>query len=148
MNSATSPRNAALPVLVALLLLSFATVGKAETAYQARKLLETTTDVLSQPIAYPGGTARITSEIITLKPGEAGKPHRHVTPMYAYILEGEIHVDYGDRGKRVFRKGDALVEAQQAVHQGVNKGSTPVHILVVYMGEEGTDDVAVAAQAP
>ncbi len=105
--------------------------------YPARPLLTTGSDVLGQPIKYPEGKPQVTSAIITLDPGEEGELHRHEVPMYAYILQGEITVDYGPRGTRVFRRGDALIEAQYLGHKGMNKGTAPVAILVVYMGAEG-----------
>jgi len=35
-----------------------------------------------------------------LPPGGRTVLHKHGVPLFAYVLEGEITVDYGDRGKR------------------------------------------------
>ena len=40
-------------------------------------------------------------------------------------LEGELTVDYGDKGKHVYRAGDALLEAINVRHNGQNTGSGP-----------------------
>ncbi len=109
--------------------------------YPARELLVTGTDVLGQPIAYPAGTPRITSAIVTIAPGGEGQLHRHQVPMYAYVLQGEVTVDYGAHGTKVFRQGEAVMEAQTVPHKGMNKGTEPVALLVVYMGAEGIPGV-------
>ncbi len=105
-----------------------------EQAYKGQNLLQGGADVLGQPLVYPSGTPRITSDIITLAPGEAGKPHIHQIPMFAYVLSGMISVDYGDYGVRTYQQGEALLEAKNVVHFGFNPSSEPVSLLVVYMG--------------
>jgi quercetin dioxygenase-like cupin family protein len=82
----------------------------------------------------------VTAEIVTLPPGVRTAPHKHGVPMFAYILDGEITVDYGDRGKRTYHKGDSIMEAMDVVHFGADAASQPVHILVVFMGAEGVAD--------
>ncbi len=67
--------------------------------------------------------------------------HRHPAPLVAYILEGELTVDYGDRGRKVFRQGEAMVEAMEVPHRGMNLGTGPVRILAMYIGAEGTANV-------
>ncbi|MEN3950069.1 cupin domain-containing protein [Iodidimonas sp. SYSU 1G8] len=122
--------------------LTLATAGRAENlGYPAQDLLSTQADVLGRGITYPSGPAKVSSAIVTIKPGESGQLHRHQIPMYAYVLQGEITVDYGPHGTRTFRKGDALVEAQEVPHRGMNKGSEPVALLVVYIGAEGVASV-------
>ena len=67
-------------------------------------------------------------------------------PLFAYVLEGEITVDYSDRGKRTFRKGDALMEAMDTAHFGADAGPQPVRILTVYMGAEGAPADVIPVQ--
>jgi len=107
-----------------------------DQAYKGHNLLQSGVDVLGQPLVYPSGTPRVTSDIVTLAPGEAGKPHIHQIPMFAYVLSGMISVDYGDHGVRTYQQGDALLEAQNVVHFGFNPGSEPVSLLVVYIGSD------------
>jgi quercetin dioxygenase-like cupin family protein len=106
--------------------------------YPAKELLVTETDVLDQPIAYPAGKPRITSAIVTIAPGGEGQLHSHQVPMYAYVLQGTVTVDYGTHGTKTFTQGQAVMEAQRVPHKGMNKGTEPVALLVVYMGVEGT----------
>ncbi|MGR3802089.1 cupin domain-containing protein [Marinibacterium profundimaris] len=101
-------------------------------------LLQTTTTILGQPIAYPGGQAQITAAIVTMQPGQKTGWHDHDAPLFAYILEGEITVDYGPHGTKTYRTGDALVEALGSRHNGENTGDAPMRLLAVFAGAEGT----------
>ena len=53
------------------------------------------------------------------------------------MLQGELTVDYGAHGKRVFKKGDSLIEAIGTPDTGRNTGSEIMRILAVFMGAEG-----------
>lgn len=105
-------------------------------AYPAVRVLDTATDVLGTPFAFPTGDARLVSDIIMLAPGEQGALHRHLVPMFAYMLEGALTVDYGPHGKRSYKAGDALVEAIGVPHRGINDGTVTAKLLVVYWGEK------------
>jgi quercetin dioxygenase-like cupin family protein len=101
-------------------------------------LLSTGQTILGETLHYPSnGPAHVTAAIVTLAPGARTVLHRHGVPMFAYILEGEITVDYGDRGKRTYRAGDALMEAMDVPHFGADAGAQPVRILTVFIGAEG-----------
>ena len=113
-------------------------------AYPTVDLLSTSTTVVGEPLRYPtSGPAKVTVSIVTILPGADTVLHRHPAPLVAYILEGDMEVDYGDKGKRAFRKGDALVEAMDVAHRSMNTGTTPVKILAIYLGVEGTANVAL-----
>ena len=55
--------------------------------------------------------------------------------MFAYIMEGEVTVDYGEQGIKTFVKGESIMEAINYTHNGKNNGDKPTEILVVLMGE-------------
>ncbi len=109
--------------------------------YPALPLLSTGSTILGEPIHYPSGQAQVTAAIVTMAPGARTIEHKHGVPMFAYILEGEITVDYGDKGKRTYRAGDALMEAMDVAHFGENTGTTPMRLIAVYMGAKGASDV-------
>jgi quercetin dioxygenase-like cupin family protein len=138
---------------LALLALLVATPAFAEDVTpQAYKnlltpLLQSGTDILGDPIVYPDGAANVTAAIVTVPPGGQTGLHRHEVPLFAYILEGELTVDYGTKGKKTYRAGDALLEAQNWPHNGVNTGTVPMKLLAVYMGGEGKQNT-VAVPTP
>lgn len=98
--------------------------------------------VVGETVHYPSeGPAKITSVIVTMLPGETTGWHTHGVPLFAYMLEGELQVDYGPKGVRTYKKGDAFLEAMDVRHDGVNKGPTPARVLAVFMGAEGRKNV-------
>ena len=100
-------------------------------------LIETSRTIIDQPIAYPAGTAKVTAVIVTIPPGGETGWHGHAVPLFGYMLDGELTVDYGDKGTRTYKPGDTLMEAMNWPHNGTNKGDAPVRILAVYMGADG-----------
>ena len=110
-----------------------------------RTLLSTGSTVTGEPIHYPSGApARITATEITLQPGQQTGWHTHPVPLVGYLLDGELTVDYGPKGKRVYRKGDALVEAMNESHNGRNTGQGPTRILAIFIGVEGSQGSTAA----
>jgi quercetin dioxygenase-like cupin family protein len=107
-------------------------------------LIETSKTILGQDFAYPEGQARITAAIVTVPPGAVLAPHLHPVPVFGYVLQGELIVNYGSEGERIYRAGDSLVEAIDWPHQGRNGGRGMVKILVVYAGAEGVPDTEPA----
>lgn len=100
-------------------------------------LLSSSETILGQKIAYPAGTPKVTAAIITMEPGQETGLHLHHTPLFAYILSGELTVNYGPEGERVYRQGSAFLEAYNSDHNGRNTGTELTRILAVYMGAEG-----------
>jgi len=110
--------------------------------YPAVPLLSTETTIVGEAIRYPRtGRAHVTAAIVTLAPGGRTIMHKHGVPLFAYILEGELTVDYGKHGTRTYRQGQSFMEAMTVAHYGVNNGSQPVRLLAVYMGAKHARDV-------
>ena len=133
----------------AFLSLPLASVAAAEESvtYQnlLTPLLSTGKTIIDQQIAYPAGTPKITAAIVTIPPGGETGWHLHEVPLYVYILEGEVTVDYGEKGVKVVKEGESILEAVDWAHNGMNKTDKPLRILAVYIGAEG---VANAEPAP
>ena len=135
------PTRAGTGILAAILLAVSLAFAAAEDAAAIKPtvtpVLESSTTIIGQPIAYPAGTAKVTAAIITIPPGGETGWHTHVVPLFGHMLDGELTVDYGSEGTRVYKVGDSLMEAMNWPHDGMNKGTVPVRILAVYMGAEG-----------
>lgn len=128
-----------------------ATVAEAQDAAPAQEMpapasdyetlltsvLSTGTTIIGQDIAYPEGAPNVTAAIVTLEPGASTGWHEHVVPLFGYILEGELTVDYGGKGTNVYTAGDGFMEAMNWPHNGANLGDAPVTLIAVYMGAEG-----------
>ncbi len=85
----------------------------------------------------------MTVSIVTIEPGADTHLHRHPVPLVAYVLEGELTVDYGVKGKKIYRKGDTFVEAMNIPHRGMNPGGSAVRLLAIYLGAEGIANVTL-----
>ncbi len=140
-------------VLSAAALLSvpfaFGTVAEESVSYQnlLTPLLSSGTTVIDQPIAYPEGTPKVTGAIVVVPPGGDTGWHLHKVPLFAYVLEGEVTVDYGEKGVKVVKAGESILEGIDWPHIGMNKTDEPLRILAVYMGAEGVAN-AETATAP
>lgn len=116
--------------------------GAEDSGVREVPLLSTGNTVTGETLHYPtSGPARVTAAVATLVPGMRTILHRHGAPLFAYILEGEITVDYGDRGTRTYHQGEALMEAMDVPHFGTNTGAQPVRLLILYIGAEGVANV-------
>jgi len=130
------------PAAALILLALLAPTSRAQdSGYPAVPLLSTGKDVVGETLHYPKGAAHVTAAIVTIAPGSKTIVHKHGVPMFGYILDGELTVDYGKHGTRTYRPGQALMEAMDVAHFGINSSSQPVRILVVYMGADGAKDV-------
>lgn len=107
-------------------------------------LLATSKTVMDEPIVYPSGTAKLTTGIVALAPGEETGWHTHGMPLTGIVLDGELTVDYGAKGKKVFRKGDSIAEAISIPHNGRNTGTDVMRLFAVFIGADG---IALSAPA-
>jgi quercetin dioxygenase-like cupin family protein len=125
-------------LLVAIVFAAPGPTTAADNQPTVTPLLSTGTTILGEPLHYPQtGAAHVNAAIVTLPPGARTSVHKHGVPMFGYVLDGEVTVDYGDRGKRIYRQGEALMEAMDVAHFGTATATQPTRILVVYMSAEG-----------
>ena len=86
---------------------------------------------------YASGTPEVTVLRITLPPGVGLPVHQHPFMNAGILLSGELTV-YAETGEiKHLKAGEALIELVNAWHHGVNEGSVPAEILVVYAGIAG-----------
>ena len=94
--------------------------------------------VLDQPLRYPTkGKAQVSSSIIVIEPGQETGWAKNPTPMYVYVLEGALTVEYDGGIVKEYRAGTALLEAVGTWRNGTNTGTESVRMLVVSMGAKG-----------
>ena len=121
---------------------------RAEAAYdKVREVFNGNSTVAGEALAFPQHNAAIRALVITMEPGEKTGWHQHHAPLFAYMLEGEITVIYEDLGKKIYREGDALLEAMNVTHRGENTGDGPARILAVFLLGDGKSAVS-AEEAP
>jgi quercetin dioxygenase-like cupin family protein len=126
---------------------AFGAVAEEPVSYQnlLTPLLSSGTTVIGQPIAYPEGTPKVNGAIVTIPPGGETGWHLQEVPLFVYILEGEVTVDYGEKGVKVLKAGESILEAMNWPHNGMNKTDRPLRILAVYLGADGVANAETAA---
>lgn len=119
------------------LCLAIATQAVALEYKRVEPLLQTGETIIGQTFVYPQDSpAEVTAVIVTLLPGEETGWHVHEVPLFGYMLEGELTVDYGAAGKKTYKAGDSLMEALDHPHNGVNTGAGVMRVLTVFMSSE------------
>ncbi|MFN0218633.1 MAG: cupin domain-containing protein [Hyphomicrobium sp.] len=112
-------------------------------------LFSTSKTVMDETIVYPTETpAKLTGAIIALASGDETGWHIHGAPLTGIVLEGELTVDYGPRGTRTYRQGDAIAEAIKVPHNGKNTGDGLMRLFVVTIGAEGLQNSIPVAPPP
>ena len=71
--------------------------------------------------------------------------HTHGVPLTGIVLEGELTVDYGDKGTRTYREGQSIAEAIAVPHNGRNSGTGIMRLFAVYIGAEGVPNMTPMA---
>jgi quercetin dioxygenase-like cupin family protein len=106
-------------------------------AVEVKKLYNGDQNAIGQILTYPKGDLELTSELIVVPPAKETGWHMHAVPMFGYIIAGEITVDYGNKGRHVYKEGEAIIEAVNWAHNGKNTGKKNAQIIVLYMGVKG-----------
>ncbi len=122
-------------------------LGSAREPVRITPLFVTGETILGEPVAYPPGKPKLTGAVVTMAPGQETGWHTHGVPLAGMILEGELTVDYGDKGKRTYKAGEALVESMSTPHNGTNTGNGPMRLFALYIGAEGLP-TGIPAQPP
>ena len=140
-------------IVVVFLLLLLSSVGYSEEYrnVEVTKLITSTTASNGQPLAYlQTAQPEVTALVVHFPPGGSTGWHKHPVPVYAYMLEGTLNVELKDGRVFVFKKGDAILEVVNTLHNGYNAGREPASLVVFYTGAVGVPNVIreQAAAAP
>jgi quercetin dioxygenase-like cupin family protein len=109
---------------------------------EVKKLITSSTSSNGDPLSYlQTSKPEVTALVVHFPPGGSTGWHKHPVPVYAYVLEGELTVELKDGRTFMFRKGDAILEVMNTLHNGYNYGSAPVSLVVFYTGAAGVPNV-------
>lgn len=122
----------------ALALKSFDTIALyANKDVTVTPLLKTESSWNGAALTYPAGKAEVSAMIVEIAPGGETGWHLHTAPSVAVMLEGEIDVALKDGQTKHFKKGDALAEVVNTLHNGTNSGTVTAKLAVFYAGASG-----------
>ena len=76
---------------------------------------------------------------LTVAPGAASPPHKHIGPVFAYILEGKIENQVDPDAPKTYSVGDFFYEPAMHVHRALRNLSQtePAKLLIFQVGEKG-----------
>ena len=104
----------------------------------AKPVLKTLTDSAGRKIEYPApGVPEVSGLIVTIPKGTETGWHIHTVPCFAYMLEGELSVEWADGSKHIVKAGDAFVEVVNLKHNGSNKGTVDAKLVMFVAGIQG-----------
>jgi quercetin dioxygenase-like cupin family protein len=128
-----------------LLLTVFTLLGLSMRAQQYsgklkfENVVETETNAMGQKIVYPDfKDAKVSMMKITFPPGESTGWHKHIIPVFSYILKGTLSIETEDHKFLEFTEGSSFAEMINVYHNGSNKGTEDVVAFVIYLGGDDT----------
>jgi quercetin dioxygenase-like cupin family protein len=92
-----------------------------------------------------GKDARATMEVVTIEPGQKDSAHRHVGPVFGYVLEGEYEHAIDDEPIKTFKAGETFYEPSGSVHRVAQNPSrkTTTRLLAVILHPRDAKQVTV-----
>ena len=124
--------------LIALVFAAGAFIGVGGMAVAHHDVKETAKPISAWDIAekLDGKKTKVTVVEVTLKPGQAGKPHRHPGPVIGYVLEGEYEWAIDDQPAKTLKAGDTFYEPTGCLHRvsknPAAKGNTRILAVVLH----------------
>ena len=109
-----------------------------DSGVKATVLIKSTTASNGQKLEYlETDNAEVTAMIVEIASGRETGWHMHNVLVYAYVMAGKLSVEIEGGKQYEFNEGQVILEVLNTPHNGVNKGSVPVKLIVFYNGEEG-----------
>lgn len=130
---------AAVPALSLPLLFGCASApaqpGGAEQAIVVTKLVQSTKSWEGTQLpAYPTTQPEVTILRIRIAPGARLPLHHHPVINAGVLVAGQLKIETVSGATLHLKAGDPIVETVNMVHYGINDGTVPADIIVVYAG--------------
>ena len=119
----------ALSLAVAAGMAAGATGVSAQQPQVERKVL------LQQDTAAPGYQNLMVA--VTIPPGGREGRHTHPGTAIVHVIEGALTLDHDGRPTSTYKAGETLSVEAGKVHEGMNRGTTPVRALASFVVEKG-----------
>ena len=90
----------------------------------------------------------VSSLVFTFPPGAVSQWMIHPAPVYVYVLEGTLEVEFEDGSHQSFHTGQGFLQCRSKWHRGRNDGSETMRFLAVFFGGKGVPNVVHPASGP
>lgn len=117
-------------VLASVALLGTASVATAQELQEIDKPASEIEQVLAHEVELPAGAQEVRVVRVEVDPKTAAAWHTHPTPVYVYIVEGELVMEVEGKDTRTILAGEALAEPLNARMRVKNMTDQPAHVVV------------------
>jgi quercetin dioxygenase-like cupin family protein len=90
----------------------------------------------------------VSSVVFTFPPRAVSQWMIHPAPVYVYVLEGTLTVEFEDGSHQSFHEGQGFLQCRSKWHRGRNDGSQTMRFLAVFFGAKGVPNVVHPAAGP
>jgi quercetin dioxygenase-like cupin family protein len=113
----------------------FVLIGAAFLSLSAQQPTVTRKVLIQQDLTIPGYTAALVSVEIPVG-GREGR-HTHPGTIMVVVQEGELTLDYEGKPTMTYKAGQSFYVEPGKIHEGINKGNTPVRAIASFVVEKG-----------
>ena len=116
-------------IIAAVVVVGAQSLTNGQQAGVERKVL------LQQDLTMPGYQAVLVA--VTIPVG--GREGRHIHPgtVLVHVQEGALTLDHDGRPTVTYKTGESLFVEPGKVHEGINRGNTPVKAIATFIVEKG-----------
>jgi len=101
-------------------------------------ILKTDTTSIGQKIVYPNfANDEVSIVKVIIPPGKSTGWHKHVFPVFAYVLQGTLTVEVESHKTMQYPANSSFSEVINTLHNGMNNGKDDVILIAFFMGEKG-----------
>jgi quercetin dioxygenase-like cupin family protein len=91
--------------------------------------------LLTRDLAIPG--YQTVMGAVEIPPGGREGRHTHPGAVVVYIQEGVLTFDYEGNPTMTYKAGDSFFIEAGKIHEGINKGASPVKAVATFVVEKG-----------
>jgi quercetin dioxygenase-like cupin family protein len=91
--------------------------------------------LLTHDLATPG--YQVVMGAVEIPPGGREGRHTHPGAVVVYIQEGVLTFDYEGNPTMTYQAGDSFFIEAGKIHEGINKGASPVKAVATFVVEKG-----------
>lgn len=130
-------RKAVIAFVTAVAITLIGSTALAQVGFRATPVFQGTRTGIGQEIQFPLFRNQVTALLVEIAPGGETGRHQHPVPTFVYVLEGTVTIEIEGHPQVVHTSGQAFLETVNTWHNGRNRGTAPLKLLVVFSGEEG-----------
>jgi uncharacterized protein (TIGR02145 family) len=127
-------------ILISAALSGFSLSGNCQytSSIRVEQVMKTDTTSLGQKINYPSfKDDEVTILKLTFPPGQSTGWHKHGFPVFAWVMQGNLTVEFENGKTLQFPENSSFSEAIGTYHNGSNRENADLVLLAVYLGKKG-----------